>query len=328
VPGPVPLVTVIRSGVEEAVHLGSVAVVDADGGIVAAAGDPDLVAFTRSCSKPFQAAASLSLIGDEEDLTGAEIAVMCGSHSGEEQHLRAVGSLLRRAGLGVDALRCPPAVPLGPAAALKVTDRRAEYHNCSGKHAGMLLACVRSGLDTTTYPEADHPVQQTVLDVLSRATAMPPLALGVDGCGVPVHAYPLANLARMFVALADPARLGPFEASGRRAVEAMLAEPAMVAGSGTVDTDVMQAARGLVVKGGAEGLMCAAAIDAGLGIAVKVADGAGRATGPALVRVLGLLGLLEGGPGEALAERARPQVKGGGVPVGELVATFDLKHHR
>jgi L-asparaginase II len=108
----------------------------------------------------------------------------------------------------------------------------------------------------------------------------------------------------------------------------MLAEPAMVAGPGTVDTDVMQAAPGIVVKGGAEGLMCAAAIDVGLGIAVKVADGAGRATGPALVRVLELLGLLEGGPGEALAERARPPVKGGGVPVGELAATFDLERRR
>jgi L-asparaginase II len=326
VPGPVPLVRVIRSGVEEAVHHGSVAVVDTDGRLLASAGDPETVAFTRSCSKPLQATASLALIGEGEDLTDPEIAVMCGSHNGESQHLEAVGSILRRAGLGVDALRCPPAVPLGPTAALGVADRRAEYHNCSGKHAGMLLACVRSGLDTATYPEADHPVQRTVLDVLSRAAEMEPETVGVDGCGVPVHAYPLANLARMFAGLADPARLGPFEAAGRRAVGSMLSEPSMVAGRGTVDTDVMEAVPGIVVKGGAEGLMCAAATDGGPGIAVKIADGAGRATGPALVRVLALLGIMDGGAAEALAERARPPVEGGGRPVGELVAAFELEH--
>jgi L-asparaginase II len=318
----------MRSGVEEAVHLGSVAVVDSDGRLQASAGDAGIVAFTRSCSKPLQATASLSLIGEEEDLTDREIAVMCGSHNGEPQHLEAVASILRRAGLGTDALRCPPAAPLGPGAARRVTDQRTEYHNCSGKHAGMLLACVRSGLDPKTYPEADHPVQRTVLDVLSRATEMDPEAVGVDGCGVPVHAYPLANLARMFAALADPSRLGAFEPAARRAGGAMLAEPAMVAGWGTVDTDVMEAVPGIVVKGGAEGLMCATAADRGPGIAVKVADGGGRATGPALVRVLTVLGLVDGDAAEALAERARPAVKGGGRPVGELVAEFHLEQPR
>jgi L-asparaginase II len=328
VPGPVPLVRVMRSGVEESVHLGSVAVVDNQGQLVAWVGDPHRVAFTRSCSKPLQATASLFLIGEEEDLTDREVALMCGSHNGEAGHLEAVRSILRRAGLGPDALLCPPAIPLGSSAAQAVTDRRPEYHNCSGKHAGMLLACVRAGLDPKSYLEPDHSIQRTVLDVLSRATGMDPVAIGVDGCGVPVHAYPLTNLARMFASMTDPARLGPFEVAARRAVASMLAEPYFVAGEGTVDTEVMTATTSVVVKGGAEGLMSAAVTARGLGIAVKVADGAGRATGPALIRVLEILGVLDDGGREALAQRARPVVTGGGRRVGELVADFDLERRR
>jgi L-asparaginase II len=318
----------MRSGVEESVHLGSVAVVDNQGRLFAWVGDPQHVAFTRSCSKPLQATASLFLIGEEEDLTDREVALMCGSHNGEAGHLEAVRSILQRAGLGPDALLCPPAIPLGSTAALTVTDRRPEYHNCSGKHAGMLLACVRAGLDPKTYLEPDNPIQQTVLDVLSRATGMEPVAVGVDGCGVPVHAYPLTNLARMFAWMTEPSRLGPFEGAARRAVASMLAEPYFVAGEGTVDTDVMTATPGVVVKGGAEGLISAAVTDRGLGIGVKVADGAGRATGPALIRVLEILGVLNEGGREPLAQRARPAVTGGGRRVGELVADFALEPRR
>jgi L-asparaginase II len=324
VPGPVPLVRVLRSGVEESVHLGSVAVVDTEGKLVASAGNPERVAFARSCSKPFQATASLSLIGEGGDLTDREVAVMCGSHNGDAEHLETVASILRRAELRPEALRCPPALPLGRRAALAVTELRPEYHNCSGKHAGMLLACVRAGLDRETYPEPHHPVQRTVFEVVSGAVGKEPVAVGVDGCGVPVHAFPLVDLARMFGALVDPAPLGPFGEPARRAVGAMLAEPRMVAGRGTVDTEVMEAAPGVVVKGGAEGLITAAVVEGGLGIAIKVADGAGRATGPALIRVLALLGVLEGDRLEGLARLARPPVKGGGRPVGELVAEFDL----
>lgn len=325
-PGSVPLLRVIRSGVEESVHLGSVAVADADGTVLAQAGDPDGIAFVRSSSKPFQATASLLLAGGGEELTDAEVAVMCGSHNGEPVHLEAVGSILDRAGLGVDALRCPPTVPLDPAAALRVSERRAEYHNCSGKHAGMLLACVRAGLDVGTYPEPSHPVQEAVLDILSRATGVPPEAVGVDGCGVPVHAFPLSAMATMFARLSVPERLGPFEEAARRSAEAMRAQPYLVAGRGRVDTEVMEVVPGTLVKAGAEGLVCASLADVRLGIAVKISDGAGRALGPALLRTLSLLGLLTAEQEDALAAEARPPVTGGGRPVGDLVADFDLAH--
>jgi L-asparaginase II len=327
VPGPVPLVRVMRSGVEESIHLGSVAVVDPQGRLLASAGDPDTVAFARSASKPFQATASLSLMGEEqgEALSDREVAVMCGSHHGEPDHLEAVRALLERAGLGPEALRCPPGLPLDPEAALEVTERRPEYHNCSGKHAGMLLACVRAGLDVEDYLEEDHAVQQAVLDVLSQATGMKPTAVGVDGCGVPVHAFPLSALACMFARLSTPETLGGFEVHARRAVGAVLAEPWMVSGSRGLDTALMQTIPGTVAKGGAEALHCAVVLEEGVAVAVKIADGGYRAAGPAVIRALRLLGLLEPAHEEALASHARPVVKGGGQPVGELVAEFELE---
>jgi L-asparaginase II len=317
----------MRSGVEESIHLGSVAVVDPQGRLLASAGDPDTVAFARSASKPFQATASLSLMGEDqgEALSDREVAVMCGSHHGEADHLDAVRALLDRAGLGPEALRCPPGLPLDPEAALAVTERRPEYHNCSGKHAGMLLACVRTGLDTEHYLEEDHAVQQTALDVLSQATGMKPRAVGVDGCGVPVHAFPLSVLATMFARLSTPETLGPFEVHARRAIEAVLAEPRMVSGSRGLDTAMMRAIPGTVAKGGAEALQCTVVLEEGIAVAVKIADGGYRAAGPAMIRALRLLGLLDPAREEALASHARPVVKGGGRPVGELAAEFELE---
>jgi L-asparaginase II len=329
VPGPVPLVRVIRSGVEEAVHLGSVAVVDTDGRLLAAAGDPGAVTFARSSSKLFQAAASLSLMGEvAQGLSDREAAVMCGSHHGEPEHLDAVRALLSRAGLGPEALRCPPGLPLDLEAALAVTERRPEYHNCSGKHAGMLLACVRAGLDTATYPEPEHLVQRSVADLLTRAAGMEPVSVGVDGCGVPVHAFSLTVLATMFARLSKPEMLGPFEAAASRAVRAVLAEPGMVSGSRGLDTALMRAIPGSVAKGGAEALHGTVLLEEGIAVAVKIADGGYRGVGPVVIRTLRLLGAIRPAQEEVLARHARPVVTGGGRPVGELVAGFDLERRR
>src|SRR5919109_1157814 len=168
---PVPLVRVLRSGLEEAVHLGSVAVADASGRLIAAAGDPDVVTFARSSMKPLQASVSVTLAGD--DLGDEEVAVMCASHNGEPAHLDRVRAILRTAGLGVEALRTPPSWPLDQASAASVDGPRPEYHNCSGKHAGMLLASVRRGFDTGTYRQASNPLQAAVLDAVRGAAGEP-----------------------------------------------------------------------------------------------------------------------------------------------------------
>ena len=314
----VPLVRVLRSGYQEAVHLGSVAVADADGRLIAGTGDPDVVTFARSSMKPLQAAVSLTLAGDEPE--AQDVAVMCASHNGEPVHLGRVRDILERAGLGVDALRTPPSWPLDQDSAAAVEGPRPEYHNCSGKHAGMLLACVRSRFDPATYPEASHPLQVAVLEAV-RGAAGEPVAIGVDGCGVPVHALPLSSVARLYAALVSPGLVSGAE----RAVAAMRAAPYLVAGRDRLCTAMMEAVPEVVVKVGAEGLVCAGVIGRGIGVAVKVADGAARAAEPALVRALALLEVISDPDTPGLARFARPPVLGGGRPVGELVADFELR---
>ncbi|HXF73958.1 MAG TPA: asparaginase [Actinomycetota bacterium] len=315
------LARVLRSGLEESRHLGHVAVCDADGRLVAWAGEPARIVFARSTMKPLQAAVSLTVA--REDLPEDELAVICGSHNGEAVHVRAVRAVLARAGLDPSALRCPPGWPLDRQAMVRARRPRRELHNCSGKHAGMLLACARAGYDLGSYPRRGHPLQRRVLRAV-RAAAPGDVVVGVDGCGVPVHGMPLASLATLYARLSRPDRLGRLAAPAARAVAAMRARPYLVAGRHRVDTAVMEAVPGLVVKGGAEGLVCAALLDAGLGVAVKVEDGGDRAAGPALLRVLARLGALD--PADPrLAALARPPVRGGERAVGAIVSDVVLR---
>ncbi len=325
--GSVPLVRVVRSGLEESVHLGDVAVADASGRLLAFAGDPERILFARSSMKPLQAAVSLSVIGEAHRLSDAEVAVTCGSHNAEPVHLEAVRSILARAGLGFDALRCPPGWPLDPEEMAKAGSKRPELHNCSGKHAGMLLASTTAGWDLETYRAEGHPLQRRDHDAVIGATGLAPVQVGVDGCGVPVHGMPLSRMATLYARLAHPSEeeWGDLDAHARRAVGAMLAEPYLVAGRSRVDTAVMEATRTIAVKAGAEGLLCGALTDRGVGIAVKVADGSPRADDPAFIHALVRLGAIDQGVAEALREHARPPVLGGGEPVGELVADFELE---
>lgn len=324
---PVPLARVVRSGVEESVHLGDVAVCDADGRLVASAGDPDRSVFGRSCTKPLQGSVSLAGIG-ELPLRDTEVAVICASHEGEPIHLRTIRGVLRRGGLTPEDLRTPKDYPADPDAHARAGRPSRIAHNCSGKHAGMLLACVRSGWEPSTYRRRAHPLQRRVVSAVRDATGVQDLAIGVDGCGVPVHGMPLRAMATAYARLARPDRLGLLEPHARRAVGAMLAEPYLVGGRGRLDTDVMRATDDVLVKEGAEALTCAAALGPGLGVAVKVADGGFRAAGPTLLRVLEDLDVLGAAPMRGLARHARPPVLGGGEPVGAVEATVELRRRR
>jgi L-asparaginase II len=322
--GAVPLVRVVRSGREESVHLGHVAVCDAEGRLVASAGDPHHTVFARSCMKPLQAAVSLAAIGDLR-LSDREIAVMCSSHNAEPIHLGAVRALLKRAGLGPSALQTPPAWPLDEQEMARAQHRNPQFHDCSGKHAGMLLACVRAGWDPATYLQRSHPLQRRVLRAVQRGTGVEDVAIGVDGCGAPVHGVPLAAMATLYARFAETERLAPLAEETDRAIEGMLAEPYLVGGRDRDDTAVMQATGDVVAKEGAEALDCAAVLSSGLGVAVKISDGSSRAAGPALIHALEQVGGLERSHVSALAERARPAVLGGGRPVGALEPVFTLR---
>jgi L-asparaginase II len=319
---PIPLVREIRSGLEESMHSGDVAVVDVEGRLVASAGDPEIALFARSSMKPVQASVSLSLA--PFDFPPTEVAVMCASHNAEPVHVDTVRSLLARAGVPEPALQCPPSRPWDEETAVSAPTRLPINSDCSGKHGGMLAACTAQAWPLDSYRSPEHPLQQAVLQAVLRATGLPGLRVGVDGCGVPVHAMPLGAMARIYAWLTAPAGWGALEPHVERAVHAMIAEPYMVAGRNRVDTAVMQAAPGLVAKGGAEGLLCAAWPAAGLGVAVKIRDGSPRATGPALIHALASVGALTGEHVAALASFARPAVLGGGERVGELVPEFAL----
>jgi L-asparaginase II len=319
---PVPLARVIRSGLEESVHTGEAVVVDAEGALVASAGDPDRLVFARSSMKPLQATVSLSLA--PLDFTDREIAVMCASHNAEPPHIEAVRSLLARAGVDEEALQCPTVRPWDDESLAANPERRRINSDCSGKHGGMLAASRAQGWPLESYRDPAHQLQQQILRAVLVASGEDDVKVGVDGCGVPVHGMPLRAVATIYARLARPDRLGHLEAHALRAVGAMRAEPYMVAGRNRPDTAAMQATTSVIAKGGAEGLMCAADLERGWGVAVKVRDGSARATGPALLVVLDSLGLLDEGALSRLTALAAPPVLGGAQPVGAITAGFEL----
>jgi len=325
-PSAVPLVRVVRSGLCESVHLGHIAVCDAGGRLLAGVGDPDRTVFARSSMKPLQAAVSLGTI--DADLSEDLVAVLCASHNGEPDHVRAVRRLLRAGHAAESALACPPALPARHEDAHRAGRPRRIFHNCSGKHAGMVSACVGAGWPVATYLEPTHPLQRAILRAVRRGTGVERPEIGVDGCGVPVHGMPLSAMATLYARLSVPERLGPLAHRAARAVAAMRAHPFLVAGTHRTDTELMAAVSNVVSKGGAEALHCAAVLDRGIGVAVKVDDGGDRAAGPALVRALALLGAVSEAQLTELGSLARRPVLGGGRPVGELVADFRLRRPR
>lgn len=305
---PVELVQVIRSGFHEGSHYGSVVVLDTDGSVLHARGDIAGPVFPRSSNKPFQAVAMLAA---GAHLEGADLAISAASHSGEPVHTQRVHDMLHLAGLTEDDLRCPEALPLNEQARHQVIASggapRRIYMNCSGKHAGMLTACVAHDWDTATYLDEDHPLQLSVRAQVARLSDEAPSAVGIDGCGAPLFAISLIGLARAFGRVNAAA-----EGTDDRTVSAaMRAFPEMVGGTGREDTRLMLAHPGLLVKGGAEGVHCAALAD-GRTVAVKISDGGDRARMPVLVAGLRMLGLQSG----LLDELGTSVVLGGGRPVG------------
>jgi L-asparaginase II len=273
-----------------------------DGEVLAARGDPGLVTFMRSSAKPIQALPALRAC---PDLTGPEIAIACASHLGDDEQLAAVRSLLARAGAREDDLECGS--DGDPTARIR--------HNCSGKHAAMLLLCRERGWATAGYRRADHPVQQAMLDEVAAAAEVAPgsIATAVDGCGVVTFALPLDRMAHAF------SRLERLDA-GDRAAAAMRRRPELIRGLRAADTRLMRALPGWTAKGGAEGLLCGCAPD-GTGVALKVEDGNTRAVRPALAAFLETLGA-------PLGEFARtPVTNSRGEVVGEIVADQVGKGH-
>jgi L-asparaginase II len=319
------LAEVERSGFVESRHLGVVAVSDADGELLAAAGNPDLVVYPRSCSKPFQALAVRDL-GVETELGLGQLALAgaCGSHNGEPDHVASVRKVLEAAGLEESALRCPPAMPTDRRARERVGGPAAAYHNCSGKHAYMLAGSVVRGWAPERYTAPDHPLQAVVADTLSDFAGVAIEHVGVDGCGVPVHAVPVRGLATAYARLATRATAG--EQGPAAVVEAARRHPFMLAGTGQLDTLLLEATGGrILAKVGAEATYAAADLSGGTGLALKVLDGAPRARAAALLAALRALGWLDEPEWEAVLPAATVEIHGGGRTVGTVrPADLDL----
>jgi L-asparaginase II len=312
------LVEVERSGFVESRHFGVAVVVDADGAPLATVGDPDEPVYLRSSAKPFQALAVRGL-GVEAGLGLDEVALAgaCGSHQGEAAHVASVRIVLAAAGLDESALRCPPSLPGSREARTRVSEPASVYHNCSGKHAYMLAGSVVRGWETGRYTAPEHPLQALVTETLADFAGARVEHVGVDGCGVPVHAMPLRGLALAY------ARLGALAARGEDGPAALVAavrrHPQMICGTGQLDTVMLQATGGRVLsKVGAEAVYGAVDLERNHGLALKVLDGSPRARGAALLAVVQALGWLGERELEAVLPAAVSEVRGGERPVGAV----------
>lgn len=293
-PNPI-LVEVTRGTRIESWHRGSAVVVNSDGSMVAAWGESRQPVFPRSAVKPLQALLLIETGAAEHfRVTDQEIALACASHSGETIHTDLVSQWLRRLGLSSQALVCGPHAPLceDTAKAILRAGKAPEpaHNNCSGKHAGFLTAALHMGMLADIYADPDGFVQQRVMETLSDMGEydLSAASRGIDGCGVPVVAMPLHAIALSMARLGRPDALSNIRrGAAARILAAMTGHPYLVAGKARFETEVMLKNQGsLLLKGGAEGVFAASLPDMGLGIAVKIDDGAKRAAEAAMASLL------------------------------------------
>ena len=333
-PKHVPVAISTRGGYPENVFYGSLAVVDRDGKLIASVGDVESPIFTRSALKPLQA---LPLLANprfaEYGLTPREIALLCSSHNGEAIHAETAQRLLAKIGLTDAALQCGSHAPYW----YKWNHQKPEegkrwssyFHNCSGKHSGMLLQAKLLAASTETYLNPEHAVQQLIRDAVAYAVGEAnPAAMpwGTDGCSAPNFAVPLKGLARAFAWLSnvdDDARYGN---APRILFEAMAAHPHMVSGEGRNDLALATAGRGdWATKVGADGVQTLASRSRGIGIAAKVSDGNGKALMVAFCSALEQLDMLDDAARAVLAPWSGASIKSvRGIEVGRLQPHLQL----
>ncbi len=311
------LVEVTRGGRTESVHRGAIAVVDAAGKRVAVWGDADAAIYPRSAFKALQAlplvesgAAEAFGVNDEE------LALACASHSAEPMHTERVEIWLARIDCGESDLACGPHLPLHEPTAhamLRAGERPCRIHNnCSGKHTGFLTLARHLRVSVKNYERPDHPVQVQVREAIAAMCDVDSrvLPVAVDGCAAPNYAIRLAHLALGMARLSDPSSLPPKRAeAAKRLTAAWKAHPLLVSGTGRACADLIVAGKGsTVVKTGAEGVFAAVLPDRGLGVALKIDDGATRAAETAMAKVLTLLGAAKASVPE-IAKHLNPPVR-------------------
>jgi L-asparaginase II len=350
-----PLVKVYRGGYLESFHSGAIAVVDSLGRLLAVTGDAGLTTFLRSAAKPFQCLPLLVEGGAEEfDLTGEEIALICGSHGGEPIHVSTAAAILRKGDFDEQDLLCGRHMPYDEKASAELRQSGEEpsvlHNNCSGKHAGMLLATRLLDAPSATYTDPGHPLQQAVRKGLAEFAGLEAndIAQGTDGCGVPSYymalyraAFAYARLAATSTSEEAPGALPRYADPARRIFEAMTSFPQYVAGNWSITTPLMRAFSGkLLAKEGAEGFYSMAVApelaarltdrlrlgdDCAVGIALKISDGSmARGRNPVILKTLEIVGAEASG--SDLARFGNRQItNNSGRVVGEIRAEFELE---
>jgi L-asparaginase II len=322
------LVEVLRGALVESRHTGSVAVVDADGATVLALGDVARPVFPRSAVKPIQALPLIeSGAAEKYGFGDQEIALACASHGGELAHVEVASRMLARAGLDVKALECgahwPSHQPSSQAVARSPAAPSALHNNCSGKHSGFLCVACAAGVDPHGYVTAEHFVQREVRGALESLTGvgLSEDQCGIDGCSIPTYAVPLTVLAHAFARFGTGRGLGAERVKAAARIRAACAtEPYYTAGTGRFGTDIMKlfGAR-VLAKTGAEGVYCGALPEHGLGIALKVDDGATRASEVAMAAMVARFLPMSDAERDAMSRFLRPALRNwNGIEVGGL----------
>lgn len=314
-----PILELTRGGIRESVHFGSMAIVDSHGNLIFSHADPALITFLRSSAKPFQAIPLIENGGPEHwMLSKKEIAIMCASHAGTDDHAATIASIQTKINVGEPDLLCGSHPPIDEETTFKLRAQGAEptqnRHNCSGKHTGMLALARMLDLPIENYINPEHPIQKRIHQTFSEMCQVDPntITLGTDGCSAPNFAISLKNTALGFARLCDPHNLPTKRTEAcQRITDAMSSHPDMVSGPGRFDTRLMEVAQGNIIsKGGAEGYLCLGIKPGvirphspGIGIAIKIADGdpKGRARAAVAMEVLTQLGALSAPQAQDLA---------------------------
>ena len=338
-----PLVEVRRGAITESRHRGHVAAVSGNGQLAAYAGFPDTLTFLRSSAKPFQTIPILaSGAADRFGFTDREVALACGSHSGEPIHTEIAAEMLRKAGIDASALKCGVHEPFSPEAAHSLREKGEHptvlHNNCSGKHAAMLAFAKHLDAPLENYTSPEHPIQLAIARVVSQFSGIPieDLSVGIDGCTVPVFGVTIRAMALAYVRLVSPPAdfEKPVRDACERIVKAMTKYPELIGGTTErLDTEIMRAAPGAIIsKVGAEGVYTAGVLPCedwpqGVGLALKIEDGDDRrARPPVVIETLRQLGVLRDKSLEHVSRYAFfPVHNRRGELVGEIRASFALR---
>ena len=302
------LAKVTRGDLVESLHLGHLMVLNADGSIYLSKGSPELPIYPRSAIKSLQAAAMLKAgLKVEEN----ELAIICASHSGAQNHIDLVTKMLTLRGMSTSQLKNAVDKPLGEKEKISWGDKQPSQlaQNCSGKHAGMLITSQQNGWDMKTYLDLNHPLQVAIKNEIEELSGVKVSATSVDGCGAPLFAVSLIGLAKAISNLVKSK-----DDSYQQIVSACTKYPELVAGDGRLTTRMMRAVPGLFMKEGAEGVQVCALSD-GRVIAIKIIDGSWRPVAPIIMEIFRHWNVEM--PDESV------KIYGGEHVVGHLVALID-----